>query len=223
MNESTPQGGPSGSSSSDLTLLQLADVCRGVHARAYSMLGPDLGGWSVLDLMADNVGGPLLRLEAALAVSGIAGGVSGTTLRNAGRLRELAGVLGEEAAEFAKLGASHRSLVARPDVRPDPLVCLLSTSAVHYARLADLVEGDSTIVGDAASVRRDVAAVEGARRRLLQHGFTEVEFFAPVSVVGRFRLLGYKCVLDETLVVLVNFATAGAVLSANFPELGVRS
>lgn len=54
-------------------LTDLADDCRAIYRVAVATLGPDLGGGSLLDLVADRLPRPSLEdLRAALAISGIA-------------------------------------------------------------------------------------------------------------------------------------------------------
>jgi hypothetical protein len=53
-------------------LVNLADECRRVYDRAVVDIGSDLGGYSVLDLCADNIPHqPLRLLQDAIVVSGI--------------------------------------------------------------------------------------------------------------------------------------------------------
>jgi hypothetical protein len=53
-------------------LMDTAKQCRAVWERASSELGNDLGGFSVLDLMADNITGcSLIDLQSAIWCAGI--------------------------------------------------------------------------------------------------------------------------------------------------------
>jgi len=54
------------------TLLQLAREARKIHAAAVRDLGPDLGGGSLLDLLADNMPQvPLDTLEHVIVVASL--------------------------------------------------------------------------------------------------------------------------------------------------------
>ena len=60
-------------------LTDIARECRRIYDAAVADLGSDLGGHSVLDLMADNLDYPLRTLADAIVVAGIP--ISNETLR----------------------------------------------------------------------------------------------------------------------------------------------
>jgi hypothetical protein len=63
-------------------LTDIADECREIVLRAVKDLGPDLGGYSALDLVADNIEHvSLADLRAALVVAGIDAHVSARVAR----------------------------------------------------------------------------------------------------------------------------------------------